>query len=82
MGFALVDTALAEELISPAPHKYGEDERQLLAALAHGKSDTAIAAELILSPKNVRAAIANLQTRLKARNRLHLISMALRDGVI
>lgn len=57
-------------------------EREVLALLAHGKSNTAIAEELYLSPGTVRNYISAILTKLDVADRTQAALLALRHGLV
>lgn len=95
---AVRSAALGEALITPAqlarllpklsrtPHAVGADltdrERDLLAHLARGGTNKAIAAELHLSVNTVRNYVQSVLTKLGAHSKLEAVSTAVREGII
>ena len=59
-----------------------EREREVLALVADGLSNAAIADSLIVSVHTVRNHIANLSTKLGAHSKLEALSIALRQGLL
>jgi DNA-binding NarL/FixJ family response regulator len=59
-----------------------EREREVLALLADGLSNAAIAERLFVSVHTVRNHIANLSAKLGAHSKLEALSIAVRDGLL
>ncbi len=59
-----------------------EREREVLALLAEGLTNSAIAAKLFVSVHTVRNHIANLSTKLGAHSKLEALSIAVREGML
>jgi DNA-binding NarL/FixJ family response regulator len=59
-----------------------EREREVLALLADGLSNAAIAKRLFVSVHTVRNHIANLSAKLGAHSKLEALSIAVRDGLL
>jgi DNA-binding NarL/FixJ family response regulator len=57
-------------------------EREIIELLADGLTGEEVAERLVLSAQTVKTHIRNAMTKLEARNRVHAIAIALRDGVI
>jgi DNA-binding NarL/FixJ family response regulator len=57
-------------------------EREIIGLLADGLTGEEVAARLFLSSETVKTHIRNATTKLEARNRVHAIAIALRDGLI
>ena len=57
-------------------------EREIIELLADGLTGEEVAARLFLSSETVKTHIRNATTKLGARNRVHAIAIALRDGLI
>lgn len=66
---------------APAPH-LSPREREVVALLADGASNKAIARELGITERTAKFHVAAVLTRLHARNRSEAISIALREGLI
>lgn len=66
---------------APAPH-LSPREREVLAHLADGDSNKAIARSLGISERTAKFHVAAVLTRLGARNRSEAVSIALREGLI
>lgn len=62
-------------LDSPSPA-----EMRVLAELRRGRSNKAIAAALVLSPRTVESHISNLLAKTGCRNRIQLLLWALGEG--
>ena len=59
-----------------------EREREVMALAALGKSNTAIAEHLVLSPMTVRSHIQRAMTKLHARDRAQLVVIAYQSGLV
>ncbi len=57
-------------------------EREVLELLADGKSNAAIAAELVLSRHTVRNHVQNVLTKLAAHSKLEAVAIATREGLV
>ncbi|MDX6636526.1 MAG: hypothetical protein QOJ01_37 [Solirubrobacterales bacterium] len=57
-------------------------ERQILALLAEGETDSRIAAQLRLSPATVQTHVRNAKAKLGARTRAQAVALALTGGLI
>ncbi|NUO41851.1 MAG: response regulator transcription factor [Streptomyces sp.] len=57
-------------------------EREVMALAALGKSNTAIAEHLVLSPMTVRSHIQRAMTKLHARDRAQLVVIAYQSGLV
>jgi len=55
-------------------------EREVLALVAQGRSNKAIAASLFVSPNTVKTHVASLLTKLQADSRVQLAAIAVREG--
>ncbi|GAB4213283.1 MAG: response regulator transcription factor [Roseiflexaceae bacterium] len=62
--------------------RLSERETTVVKGMADGLSDAEIANQLKISPETVRQKIAQLRHKVEARDRAHLISILLRDGLI
>ena len=58
-----------------------ERERQVLALVARGFSDAAIAEQLVLSPHTVHRHVANIRTKLNLASRAAAAAFAVRAGL-
>jgi DNA-binding CsgD family transcriptional regulator len=56
-------------------------EREVLALVAEGRTNKAIAAELFVSPNTVKTHVASLLTKLNADTRVQLAAIATRQGL-
>jgi DNA-binding NarL/FixJ family response regulator len=84
---AMVDLASLERLISTPPptHRAGglsRRELQVLTLLATGKTNRAIAAELVISEKTVARHIANIFTKLALTSRAAATAYAYEHGLV
>lgn len=70
---AAPNPAIPAEPLSPR-------EREVLALVAEGRSNKAIAAALSVSPNTVKTHVASLLHKLDAENRVQLAAIAVRDG--
>jgi DNA-binding NarL/FixJ family response regulator len=59
-----------------------EREREVLALLADGLTNAAIAERLVVSVHTVRNHVSNLSAKLGARSKLEALSIAVRDGLL
>jgi DNA-binding CsgD family transcriptional regulator len=57
-------------------------ERECLHWLAAGESDASIGARLSISPRTVRFHVERAKGVLKAKNRVHMIALALRANLL
>jgi len=57
-------------------------EREIIGLLADGLTGDEVADRLFLSTETVKTHIRNAMAKLEARNRVHAIAIALRDGLI
>jgi DNA-binding NarL/FixJ family response regulator len=57
-------------------------EREIMQLLAEGLTGEEVADRLFLSTETVKTHVRNAMTKLEARNRVHAIALALRDGII
>ncbi|MEA2294176.1 MAG: hypothetical protein QOE86_1815 [Solirubrobacteraceae bacterium] len=57
-------------------------EREIIGLLAGGLTGDEVADRLFLSAETVKTHIRNAMSKLEARNRVHAIAIALRDGLI
>jgi DNA-binding NarL/FixJ family response regulator len=88
-GEAVISPELLARLL-PRLHRGGttarseltEREREVLALLADGLSNAAIAGTLSVSVHTVRNHIANLSAKLGAHSKLEALSIAVRDGLL
>jgi NarL family two-component system response regulator LiaR len=87
-GQSTIDAAAAQVLLRSAGQtpKLGHDlttrEREVLALLAGGMTNKAIAEELTLSPGTVRLHVSNILSKLGASNRTEATSLALQHKLI
>ncbi|MEQ6901999.1 helix-turn-helix transcriptional regulator [Nocardioides sp. YIM 152588] len=63
------------ELLSPR-------EREVLALVAEGSSNAEVAAALVISVPTVKSHLAQLLRKLRARDRVALVVLAWREGVV
>jgi DNA-binding CsgD family transcriptional regulator len=57
-------------------------EREVLALIATGLSNTEIADRLAISPATAKTHVGHLLTKLAARDRVHLVILAYQAGVV
>ena len=57
-------------------------ELSVLRGVAHGLTNSEIAAHLNLSPLTVKAHLSNLRRKLGTGDRAHMVALAMRAGVI
>jgi DNA-binding NarL/FixJ family response regulator len=57
-------------------------EREILVLLTEGKTETEIAAALVLSPKTVATHIQNMLRKLRVHSRTQAVAAAYRDGLV
>jgi len=85
-GGSYVDPRLRPALLSPRATQKASSlsgrEREIIGLLAKGMTGEQVADELVLSTETIKTHIRNAMTKLEARNRVHAIAIALRDGVI
>jgi DNA-binding NarL/FixJ family response regulator len=85
-GGSYVDPRLAPSLLSPKatqrqPSLSGR-EREIMSLLAEGLTGEEVADRLFLSAETVKTHVRNAMSKLEARNRVHAIAIALRQGEI
>ena len=85
----LIETFLTAADIAPAARPPDEAlaaitdrEREVLALVGHGLSNTEIARQLKISPNTTRTHVGHLLTKLEARDRVHLVVLAYKTGLI
>ncbi|MFJ4779511.1 response regulator [Streptomyces sp. NPDC088762] len=91
VGDSLVSPAITVRLLremaprSPAARRPAEPltdrEREVVRCLARGKTNAEIAAELFVSLSTVKTHLANVQTKLDARNRVEIAAWAWESGL-
>jgi two-component system response regulator DevR len=59
-----------------------EREREVLALVAEGRTNAAIAEELTVSVHTIRNHVANLSAKLGATSKLEALAIAVRDGLL
>ncbi|MCX5412321.1 response regulator transcription factor [Streptomyces sp. NBC_00059] len=57
-------------------------EREVMALAAHGRSNTEIAEELVVSPLTVRSHVQRAMTKLHCRDRAQLVVIAYQSGLV
>jgi DNA-binding NarL/FixJ family response regulator len=57
-------------------------EREVLALIATGMSNTEIAEQLAISPATAKTHVGHLLTKLSARDRIHLVILAYQAGIV
>jgi DNA-binding NarL/FixJ family response regulator len=90
----LIEAFVAQEPTAPAdpgPSSAGRDERlgdltprerEILAHVGRGQSNTEIALELVLSPLTVKTHVSRLFLKLAARDRAQLVVLAYETGLV
>jgi DNA-binding NarL/FixJ family response regulator len=95
-GGAVISPALATRLVSrireerrhervqapPKPPPLTSRERDILRLLAQGRENSAIAAELVISPATVKTHVAHLLDKLGLDNRVQAAVFAVRHGIV
>jgi DNA-binding NarL/FixJ family response regulator len=85
-----IDYALTHEVESPTlatqpsldPGRLTAREREILRLLANGKSNSGIAAELVVSVYTVERHVANIYTKIEVHSRVEATAYALRHGLV
>lgn len=65
----------------PELHRLTEREREIVGWVATGRSNTEIAAELVVSPDTVRTHVSRAMVKLHARDRAQLVVFAIQSGL-
>ncbi|MDR6970490.1 response regulator transcription factor [Leifsonia shinshuensis] len=93
-GDALLSPGVTRRLIErvsgglrPAPdsarlEQLTEREREVLALVAHGLTNTEIGERLYLSPLTAKTHVSRIMTKLDARDRVHLVVLAYETGLV
>lgn len=93
-GDALLSPGATRRLIErvagglrPAPdagalRELTEREREVLALVGHGLSNTEIGERLFLSPLTAKTHVSRIMTKLAARDRVHLVVVAYETGLV
>jgi DNA-binding NarL/FixJ family response regulator len=85
-GGSYVDPRLAPALLSPKATQrqpsLSAREREIMSLLAEGLTGENVAERLFLSAETVKTHVRNAMAKLEARNRVHAIAIALRQGEI
>ena len=93
-GDALLSPSVTRRLIErvsgglrPAPDsaklaQLTEREREVLALVAHGLTNTEIGERLYLSPLTAKTHVSRIMTKLDARDRVHLVVLAYETGLV
>jgi DNA-binding NarL/FixJ family response regulator len=85
-GGTYMDPRLAPELLSPKATQrqpsLSNREREIMSLLAEGLTGEQVADRLFLSAETVKTHVRNAMAKLEARNRVHAIAIALRQGEI
>jgi DNA-binding NarL/FixJ family response regulator len=85
-GGSYVDPRLAPALLSPKATQrqpsLSAREREIMSLLAEGLTGEEVADRLFLSAETVKTHVRNAMSKLEARNRVHAIAIALRQGEI
>jgi DNA-binding NarL/FixJ family response regulator len=69
-------------LTPPSMHALTERESEVVALVAHGLTNTEIAAELVLSPATARTHVSRAMIKLGARDRAQLVVFAYQSGLV
>jgi DNA-binding NarL/FixJ family response regulator len=81
--FRLREQRRAERVAAPPkPPPLTARERDILALLAQGRENSAIAAELVISPATVKTHVAHLLDKLNLDNRVQAAVFAVRHGIV
>lgn len=85
-GGSYVDPRLRPALLSPKSTQrqpsLSNREREIMSLLAEGLTGEEVADRLFLSAETVKTHVRNAMNKLEARNRVHAIAIALRQGEI
>ena len=85
-GGSYVDPRLTRSLLSPKATQrqpsLSNREREIMSLLAEGLTGEEVADRLFLSAETVKTHVRNAMNKLEARNRVHAIAIALRQGEI
>ena len=85
-GGTYVDPRLRSALLSPKATQrqpsLSNREREIMSLLAEGLTGEEVADRLFLSAETVKTHVRNAMNKLEARNRVHAIAIALRQGEI
>ena len=85
-GGGYVDPRLRSALLSPRATQrqpaLSTREREIMSLLAQGLTSEQVAGRLYLSAETVKTHVRNSMNKLEARNRVHAIAIALRQGQI
>ena len=57
-------------------------EQQVLELVAHGLSAKEVAQEIEIAPRTVERHIENVRLKTRARNRTHMVTLALEAGIL
>ncbi|WP_411135204.1 response regulator [Streptomyces sp. C10] len=66
----------------PTPDTLTDREREIVRLVARGSTNQEIATELVISPGTAKTHLANIQSKLKVRNRVEIAAWAWRTGLI
>lgn len=80
--FAESTAASAPSPTADSTHLLTPREREVLAAIALGRSNTEIASDLFLSESTVKTHVGRLLQKLSARDRVHLVIIAYEAGIV
>ncbi|MFJ8441401.1 response regulator [Kitasatospora griseola] len=67
---------------TPFPHPLSDREQEVLRLMAAGLGNAEIAGTLFLGAETVKTHVANILTKLAARNRTHAVVIAYRSGFV
>ncbi|MCR8574008.1 response regulator [Streptomyces sp. Isolate_219] len=66
----------------PTPDPLTDREREIVRLVARGSTNQEIATELVISPGTAKTHLANIQSKLKVRNRVEIAAWAWQTGLI
>jgi two-component system, NarL family, response regulator len=82
-GARRVDPGIAEQIVSHiADEALSQREITVLSLIAAGKSNKVLAAQLRISEETVKTHVRSILAKLKAKDRTHALTLALRRGII
>ncbi|MEU8782198.1 response regulator transcription factor [Streptomyces sp. NPDC048637] len=66
----------------PTPDTLTDREREIVRLVARGSTNQEIATELVISPGTAKTHLANIQSKLKVRNRVEIAAWAWQNGLV